>query len=130
MLEYRLLAEGALGTEISDLQRLLLGQAGRHDFAEHMHEDFIAERPFVAIDDHAQNLRLALGTVIIHCRHQRSLGQTNLVRPARTFRNQVLDVAIDAVDARTHLGQIFWCRCLPIIVTHCRVPHVPKSGVS
>ena len=50
MLEHGLLAEGAFRAEVTDLQRLLLGQAGRHDFAEQPHQHFVGELPARAID--------------------------------------------------------------------------------
>ena len=65
MLAHGLLAEGALGAEKADLQRILLRQAGRHDLAEQPHHLGIRQRPVVAIDHHAQHVRLALGPVIV-----------------------------------------------------------------
>ena len=106
VLEHGLLAERAFRSEVADLERFLLGQAGRHDLAEDMHENLVAERPLVAVDDHAQDLRLAFGPVVVDGCGQRSLGQADLVRPARTLGDQFLDGPIDAVDARAHRGEI------------------------
>ena len=63
VLEHRRLRERALRSEVRDLERLLLREAGRHQLAEQPHHFFVAQRPFVALDDLAQHLRLALGPI-------------------------------------------------------------------
>jgi hypothetical protein len=65
VLEQRLLREGAFGAEVADLQRLLLRQAGRHDFAEQAQQHFVGQRAVVAVEHLAQHLRLALGPVVV-----------------------------------------------------------------
>jgi hypothetical protein len=105
VLEHGLLAEGAFRAEVADLQRLLLGKAGRHDFAEHMHQHFVAERAFVAVHHHAQHLGFAFGAVIVHGGGQLALGLADLVGELRAFGDQRLDAAVDVVDLGTHIGQ-------------------------
>ena len=102
----RLLRERALGAEEADFQRLLLGQAGGHDFAEQPHQHFVRQRAFVAIDHAAQDLRLAFGTVVIDRGRELALGLADLVRPQRAFGDQALDLVIDAIDLRAHRQQI------------------------
>ena len=87
MLEHRLLGERAFGPEVADLQRLLLREARGHDLAEHVHELFVAERAFVAIDDHAQHLRLALGPVVVGCERRAPLACRPAARTARARRS-------------------------------------------
>ena len=49
VLVHRLLRERAFRPEVTDLQRLLLRQACRHDFAEQAHQHFVGERAVVAV---------------------------------------------------------------------------------
>ena len=102
----RLLRVRAFRPEEADLQRLLLGQAGRHDLAEQPHQHFVVERAVVAIDDPAQHLRLALRTVVVDRRRELALGLADLVGELRAFGDQLLDLAIDAVDALAQCRQI------------------------
>jgi len=106
VLEHGLLAEGAFRAEVADLQRLLLGQAGRHDLAEHVHQHFVRQRTFVAVHHHAQHLRFALGSVVVHRRGQLALGLAHLEGEAGPLCDQFLDPAIDAIDLRAHVGQL------------------------
>jgi len=66
---------------------------------------FVGERAFIAIDDHAQHLRLALRPVVLDRRLERALGPADLTRPAGAFGNQFLDGAVDRVDARARIRQ-------------------------
>ncbi len=50
VLEHRRLRERALGAEKPDLQRLLLRQARRHDFAEQAQDFLVAQRTLVALE--------------------------------------------------------------------------------
>ena len=106
MLVQRLLREGSLRTQEADLQRLLLGQAGRHDFAEQPQQHFVVERALIAVENPAQHLGFAFGPVVVDRGLQRPLGAADLVGPARAFGDQLLDLAVDAVDAFTHLRQV------------------------
>ena len=105
VLEHRLLAEGALRAEVTNLQRFLLRQAGGHDLAEDVHQHFVAERAFVAVHHHAQHLRLAFGTVIVHRGSQLALGLADLVGEARALGDQRLDLAVDAIDLGAYVGE-------------------------
>ena len=86
VLVHRLLRERAFRAEVADLQRLLLGQAGRHDFAEQAHQHFVGERAVVAVDHPAQHLRLALGPVVVDRRRELALGLADLPRPTARAR--------------------------------------------
>ena len=63
VLEHRRLRERALGPQIRDFQRLFLREARGHQLAEQAHHLLVAQRAVVALDDFAQHLRFALGTV-------------------------------------------------------------------
>jgi hypothetical protein len=65
VLEHGRLRESAFGAQERDLERLLLGEAGGHDLAEQPCDFLIAQRPAIARERLAQNLRLALGAVEI-----------------------------------------------------------------
>ena len=65
VLEHGGLGESAFGAQERDLERLLLGEAGGHDLAEQACDFLIAQRPAIARERLAQNLRLALGAVEI-----------------------------------------------------------------
>ena len=106
MLVHRLLAEGAFRPEIADLQRLLLGQAGRHDFAEQPHQHFVGERAVIAVHYLAQHLRFALGSVIVDRGGELALGLADLVRPLCALGDQRLDLPVDAVDLFAHRAEI------------------------
>ena len=93
------------GPEEADLQRLLLGQAGRHDFAEQAHQHVVRQRAVIAVEHLAQHLRLALRPVVVDGRLERPLGLADLLRPAGAFGDQGLDLPVDAVDALARLGQ-------------------------
>jgi len=66
MPEHRLLCERALGPEERHLQRLLLRQAGRHDFAEQPHDLLVAQRARIARKREAQHLGLAFRPIIVN----------------------------------------------------------------
>src|SRR5690606_22364018 len=101
-----LLAEGPLRTKETDLERLLLRQAGGHDLAEQAHHFLVAERALVAVDHAAEDLRLALRPVVVHRRGQLALGATDLAGITGALADQFLDRAIDGVDAPAHLRQL------------------------
>ncbi len=77
VLAHGLLAERAFRPEEADLQRIFLGQAGRHDLAKQAHHLRIRQRAVVAVHHHAQHMRLALRAVVVdrgktlalHARH-------------------------------------------------------------
>src|SRR5690606_41569054 len=96
----------ALRPEEADLQWLLLGQAGRHDFAEQPYQHLVTERTVVAIDHPSQYLRLTFGPVVIDRRGQLALGATDLAGELRALGDQLLDAAIDAIDALAQVGEI------------------------
>ena len=106
VLVHGLLAEGALGPQVADLQRFLLGEAGRHHLAEHAHQHLVGERAVVAVHHPAQDLRLAFRAVVIDRRGELALGLADLVRPARALGDQRLDLLVDAVDLRADFTQV------------------------
>ena len=48
---HRLLGKGPFRPQVGDFQRLLPGQAGRHDFPKQPQDLGIAERALVALED-------------------------------------------------------------------------------
>jgi hypothetical protein len=62
MSAHRLLAEGALGTEVGDADRLLQAAAGRDDLAEHRAHP-LPRQNAVFLRNAQENLALALGAV-------------------------------------------------------------------
>ena len=66
MLEHRGLGERAFGPEECHFERLLLREAGRHDFAEQARDFLVAQRSLVALQRHAQHFSFALRPVEIH----------------------------------------------------------------
>jgi hypothetical protein len=105
MLAHGLFAERAFRAKIADLERILLRQAGGHDFAEQPHHLGIRQRAVVAIHHHAQHVRLAFGTVIVDCRKPLALHLGHFPGPVGTLGDQLLDLPVDAVDAVPHLHQ-------------------------
>ena len=108
MLVHRLFAEGAFRPQKADLERVFLRQAGRHDFAEQPHHLGVGQRAVVAVHHHAQHVRLALGSVVVDCRQPLTLHPGHFLRAPGALGDQLLDLAVDAVDAFAHLAQ----RCL------------------
>ena len=105
MLDQRLLGKGALRTEVPDFQGLLLRQASGHDFAEQAQQHFVGQRPIVAVEDLAQDLRLALGPVIVDGGLQRPFGLAHALRPAGAFGDQLLDLLVDAIYPLARFSQ-------------------------
>ena len=68
ILEHRLLRERALRPEVTDLERVLLGEARGHDLAEQPQDLFVPQRAalfLVALQRQTQHLRFAFWTVEI-----------------------------------------------------------------
>ena len=105
MLEYRLLAEGALRAEVTDLQRLLLRQARGHDLAKQPHHLGVRQRAIVAVHHHAQHMRLPLRAVIVDRRQALTLDGCHFPRAPCTLGDQLLDLAIETVNALAHIAQ-------------------------
>jgi len=100
VLEHRLLRERALGTEESDLERLLLRKARRHDLAEQPRDLLVAQRPLVALQRLAQHLRLALRLVEVGGAQPRgALRVADLLRVLGALVQQLVNAPIDVVDA-------------------------------
>src|SRR6185503_7017834 len=97
VLEDGRLRERAFGAEISDLQRLLLREARRHELAKQPHHLLVAQRPVVAVDDLAQHLRLALRAVVLDGLLQPFEDADFLGQP-RTLGDQRLNSLVDGVD--------------------------------
>src|SRR5512134_3649360 len=97
MLEDGRLRESAFGSEVRDLQRLLLREAGRHELAKQPHHLFVTQRPVVAIDDLAQHLRLALRAVVLDGLCQ-PFDDADFPREPRALGDEGLDPLVDGVD--------------------------------
>jgi hypothetical protein len=67
VLQHGRLRERAFRSQVRDLQRLLLREAGRHELTEQPHHLFVAQRSVVAFHNFAQDLRFPLGAIEI-CR--------------------------------------------------------------
>ena len=106
MLENGGLRERPLGAEKADFQGFLLGQAGRHDLAEQAQHFLVAHRSFVALEDLAQNLGLALRPVILDRGAQLTLGDAHLLCDPSAFVDQRLQALIDLVNAFADLLKI------------------------
>ena len=92
------LRERAFRTQIADLQRLLLRQAGRHDLPKQANHFLISQRTGITLDYGTQNLRFALGAKEINCFGVVALGNCNLLPEPGTRRDQRVNLFIDGVD--------------------------------
>jgi hypothetical protein len=104
VLEDGRLRERAFGPQVRDLQRLLLGQTGRHELAKQPHHFFIAQRPVVALDDLAQHLSFALGAIELD-RAREAFDDADLFRELRALGDQVLDPLVDGIDFAAQRGE-------------------------
>src|SRR5690606_4379471 len=75
-----------------------LSEASRQQLAEHAHDLLVAQRTLVALDDGAQDLRLALRTIVLGGLRE-PLHDADLLRAARALGDQLLDPRVDLVDA-------------------------------
>ena len=57
-----------------------------------------------------RTLRFALGAVVVDSGGQLALGLADLVGEARALGDQALDVTVDLVDLRAHIGQRQRCQ--------------------
>src|ERR1700722_14690816 len=99
MLQHRRLRERALGPQESDLERLLLRQAGGHDFAKQPRDFFVAQRPLIALERQAQNLGFPLGAIEIDRLARCGLGNADQLGEARALIEQRMNSRIDGIDA-------------------------------
>ncbi|MCY1432223.1 hypothetical protein D9M71_482140 [compost metagenome] len=102
MLERRCLGEGALRAEVSDLERLLQGQAGRHDLAEQPRHFLVVQRALVAVHDVLEHPGLALGAVEdrrLAFRQGLHLHPRHVGGAAGAFADQLEDLLVEVVDA-------------------------------
>ena len=106
MLEHGGLRESALRTQERHFERLLLREAGRHDFAKQPRDLLVAQRPAIALERLAQHLRFALRTVEIHRLTGRGLRDADQLREARAFVEQRVNARIDGVDAVADIAEI------------------------
>ena len=127
VLHRRSLAEGALGAEVGDLERVLQGQAGRHDFAEQPRHFLVAQRALVALHDALEHLGLALGAIehrrlaILELLH---LHPRHFFGAARAVADQLEDALIEVVDAQAQRLQLLFrhIRRAPSRTRPCRPP--------
>ena len=99
------LRERALGPEETHLERLLLREAGGHDFAEQAQDFFGAQRTLVPLARHAQHLRFAFGPVVVHRVPVDVLGDADLPGELRAIVEQCVDFRVHAVDLRAQTGE-------------------------
>ena len=76
----RCLGKGPLGTEVADLQWLLLRKAGRHDFPKKAQHLFVSERSFVTLEHRTQYLSLPFRAIVIDRRSKLAFGNAYLLR--------------------------------------------------
>ena len=104
------LREGALGAEEADLERFLLGEAGRHDLAEQPYHLVVAQRTRlarlgVALERHAQHLSLSLGPVEVDEPSLLALRDAHRPREARALVEQRVQLAVDGIDAAAKVAE-------------------------
>ncbi|MCY1451391.1 hypothetical protein D9M71_682570 [compost metagenome] len=102
VLERRSLGEGALRAEVGNLERVLEGQAGRHDLAEQARHFLVAERSLVELHDVLEHPGFALGTVehrLLAGLQRGHLDPRDFLGAARALADQAEDLLIEAVDA-------------------------------
>ena len=114
------LVDGRLGKSTfrpqeSDLQRLLLRQAGRHDFPEQPQHLFVANRALVAGPYRPQHFRFALGPIVIDGRRQLAFRDADLLRKSRTLIDERLDALVNLVNALADLCKIRICGLLVVL---------------
>ncbi len=113
MLAHRLLAEGALGPEVGDADRLLQAAAGRDDLAEHRAHLFSGKNA-VSPRNPQQNLALSLGAV----RGRAGLELADPLRLRRAALDQRGELVVEAVDLPADLVEL---------VRHLREDSVPRG---
>src|SRR5210317_1279912 len=126
-----MLVHGGLGKssfrpEETDFQRLLLGQAGRHDLPEQAQHLLVTHRPFVALEDRTQHFGLAFGPVILNGRSQLPFGNADLLRDPRPIIDQRLEPPVDFIDALTDLLEIQLVS-FSVSICHPALPKNPKG---
>ena len=102
VLVHRLLRECAFGPEEADLERLLLGETGGHDFAEEPQDFFVPEWPTlapVALERLVQDFGLAFRPVEIDGVPVRVLGNTHLACKACALVDKRVQLGVDGIDA-------------------------------
>ncbi len=112
--EHRGLRERAFRSQERDLQRLLLRQARGHDLPEQPQQILGAQRPVVALLDHAQYLRFTLGTIEINGGAGSALGDAHLLGEPAAIAQQLLQLLIDGVDLRAHRAKIHGLRSVHV----------------
>ena len=93
------------GTQEGHLQRFLLGEAGRHDFAKQTDDFLVAQRSLVALERHAQHFGLALRPIVVHGLARSRLGYAHQLGEARAFIQQSMNARVDGIDAVANIAQ-------------------------
>ena len=94
----RRLRKSTLRPEESDLQRLLLGQASRHDLPKQAQHFLVTYRALISGLDLPQHLGFAFRSVIVDCRSEFAFRHADLLRMSGTFVDQRLDALVDLVN--------------------------------
>ena len=99
-----MMGEGARLAEVTDVQRLFEGEAGRHDLAPDGAQRLFAERTGIERGDLAEDLLLAMRHEDRATLHR--LGLADALGALGTLREQAHEFLIDLIDARTLLIEI------------------------
>src|SRR5258708_27389068 len=99
------MSEGPFRPQERHFERLLLRQAGRHDFAKQPRDLFIAERSLIALERHPQNVGFALGAIEIHGLAGCRFGDADQLGEAGAFVEQRMDSRIDGIDAVADIAE-------------------------
>ena len=121
MTVHRLLREGSLGAQVGHFQRLLLRQAGRHDFAKQAQHLAVAQGPVIPLQHAPQDLRLALRPVKIHGLPRFALAFPYPESQAGALADQRLDLLVQPVDLAPDLRQV---GIILVLFSQTRVPAV------
>ena len=103
VLEDGLLRESSFGSEEGDLERLLLGEAGGHDFPEQA-QDFLAPQgALVALQHRTQDFGLPLRPIEIDRLALGILGQPDFLGQSGPLVQQLLEAFIHPIDLAANL---------------------------
>src|SRR5258708_24118922 len=107
------LSEGAFRPQECPFERLLLRQAGRHDFAEQARDFLVAQRTLIAFERHPQDIGFAFRAIEIHRLAGCRFGDADQLRETRAFIEQRMDPRIDGVDAVADISESTTGRLYP-----------------
>src|SRR5712691_8970853 len=99
MLAYRLLAEGALGSEVGEADRFLEAAAGRDHLAEHRGQALRGERACIGLRYAAQDFGFALRAVSRRAR----LHRADALRQVRAAVEQRRELVVERIDLAAQL---------------------------